>query len=253
MHIQSNAEETLFLSRLEDLVARSQRDFAPYTTMFLNEMQCAAAAQFLKWQADVSFFFGGGYEQAERKCCCIYPSFLEADAAWMPFRCITIQYPAMQTLTHRDFLGAILSCGIKRETIGDILIENGKCQLWALDTVASLIVQTLYKVGNVGVHCNDTEPFSVVPIKKRIAHHGTVASLRCDAIAAMATRQSREKIAKLIQQGNMERSGHTVSDPSEHMQEGDIFVIRGSGKFQLVSVSGLSKKGRMHILIEQYK
>ena len=29
--------------------------------------------------------------------------------------------------------------------------------------------------------------------------------------------------------------------------------IRGSGKFQLISVSEPSKKGRLHIFIEQYK
>jgi RNA-binding protein YlmH len=57
----------------------------------------------------------------------------------------------------------------------------------------------------------------------------------------------------MIQQGNMERIGHTVLLPSEHMQTGDIFVIRGSGKFQLISVSEPSKKGRLHVFIEQYK
>ena len=141
----------------------------------------------------------------------------------------------------------------KRETIGDILIEKGKAQLWATDAAAALLVQSLEKVGRGGVRCTDTEPFSIVPVRKRIEHHGTVSSLRCDAIAAVVTRQSREKAVRIIQQGYMERSGHTVLQPSEHMQTGDIFVIRGSGMFQLISVSEPSKKGRLHIFIEQYK
>jgi RNA-binding protein YlmH len=253
MGIRETESTSVFLSRLADLAARSQRDCAPYCTMFLDEMQCAAATEFLKWQADIAYFFWGGYEQADRKCCCLYPEFLEPDKTWVPCRCVTVHYSNLITLEHRDFLGAALNCGLKRETIGDILIEKGLAQLWATDTAAALLTQTLEKVGRSGVRCSDTEPFSIVPVKKRLAHHGTVSSLRCDAIAALVTRQSREKAVRMIQQGNMERIGHTVLLPSEHMQTGDIFVIRGSGKFQLISVSEPSKKGRLHVFIEQYK
>ncbi len=253
MNYRETETESVFLSRLEDLADRSRRDCTPYCTMFLDEMQCAAATAFLKRQADVAFFFWGGYEQAERKCCCLYPDFLEPDTTWVSCKCVTVHYSNLQTLEHRDFLGAALGCGLKRGTIGDILIENGMAQLWATNATAALLVQSLEKVGHSSVRCTDTEPFSIVPVKKRLAHHGTVASLRCDAIAALVTRQSREKTVRMIQQGNMERSGHTVLHPSEHMQTGDIFVIRGSGKFQLISVSEPSKKGRLHVFIEQYK
>ena len=253
MNRRETESESVFFSRLQDLADRCRRDCAPDCTMFLDEMQCAAADAFLQRQAELAYQFWGGYEQAERKCCCLYPDFLEFDPAWVGCRCVTIRYSNLQTLEHRDFLGAALGCGLKRETIGDILIEKGKAQLWATDAAAALLVQSLEMVGRGGVRCTDTEPFSIVPVRKRIEHHGTVSSLRCDAIAAVVTRQSREKAVRIIQQGYMERSGHTVLQPSEHMQTGDIFVIRGSGKFQLISVSEPSKKGRLHIFIEQYK
>ena len=137
--------ESVFFSRLQDLADRCRRDCAPDCPMFLDEMQCAAADAFLQRQAELAYQFWGGYEQAERKCCCLYPDFLEFDPAWVGCRCVTIRYSNLQTLEHRDFLGAALGCGLKRETIGDILIEKGKAQLWATDAAAALLVQSKCK------------------------------------------------------------------------------------------------------------
>ena len=160
MNRRETESESVFFSRLQDLADRCRRDCAPDCTMFLDEMQCAAADAFLQRQAELAYQFWGGYEQAERKCCCLYPDFLEFDPAWVGCRCVTIRYSNLQTLEHRDFLGAALGCGLKRETIGDILIEKGKAQLWATDAAAALLVQSLEKVGRGGVRCTDTEPFS---------------------------------------------------------------------------------------------
>lgn len=126
MNRRETESESVFFSRLQDLADRCRRDCAPDCTMFLDEMQCAAADAFLQRQAELAYQFWGGYEQAERKCCCLYPDFLEFDPAWVGCRCVTIRYSNLQTLEHRDFLGAALGCGLKRETIGDILIEKGK-------------------------------------------------------------------------------------------------------------------------------
>ena len=106
--------ESVFFSRLQDLADRCRQDCAPDCTMFLDEMQCAAADAFLQRQAELAYQFWGGYEQAERKCCCLYPDFLEFDPAWVGCRCVTIRYSNLQTLEHRDFLGAALGCGLKR-------------------------------------------------------------------------------------------------------------------------------------------
>ena len=108
MNRRETESETVFFSRLQDLADRCRRDCAPDCTMFLDEMQCAAADAFLQRQAELAYQFWGGYEQAERKCCCLYPDFLEFDPAWVGCRCVTIRYSNLQTLEHRDFLGAAL-------------------------------------------------------------------------------------------------------------------------------------------------
>ena len=44
----------------------------------------------------------------------------------IPVACAQISYPGQYRLSHRDFLGAILALGLERETLGDILVEEGR-------------------------------------------------------------------------------------------------------------------------------
>ena len=66
MNRRETESESVFFSRLQDLADRCRRDCAPDCTMFLDEMQCAAADAFLQRQAELAYQFWGGYEQAER-------------------------------------------------------------------------------------------------------------------------------------------------------------------------------------------
>lgn len=43
-----------------------------------------------------------------------------------PYRVITAEFPRQYSLTHRDFLGALMNLGLRREAIGDILVEEGR-------------------------------------------------------------------------------------------------------------------------------
>ena len=82
---------------------------------------------------------------------------------------------------------------------------------------------------------------------------GTIASLRADAVAALATRLSREKAVQLIRQGRLTYRHATIDTSSAVMQVGDVFSIRGYGKFRIAAVDGISRKGRYHITIQKYQ
>ena len=54
MNRRETESESVFFSRLQDLADRCRRDCAPDCTMFLDEMQCAAADAFLQRQAELA-------------------------------------------------------------------------------------------------------------------------------------------------------------------------------------------------------
>ena len=191
MNRRETESESVFFSRLQDLADRCRRDCAPDCTMFLDEMQCAAADAFLQRQAELAYQFWGGYEQAERKCCCLYPDFLEFDPAWVGCRCVTIRYSNLQTLEHRDFLGAALGCGLKRETIGDILIEKGKAQLWATDAAAALLVFGKGRAWRRSLHGYRTVFHCSRPETDRTPWNGVFSSVRCNCGSGYQTKPGK--------------------------------------------------------------
>lgn len=238
-------------AHLDDLIMRSSRDSSPYFSHFLDERQVYLAEKQLGGRADCGVMLWGGYESAQRKICCVCPEWMKPESSMAPVVCLTFRYRETDSLTHRDFLGAFMSCGIKRETIGDIITGCGITQAFASDTVAPLL-RELTKIGRCGVKVTDSEPFMMEPEQNFREISGTVSSLRIDSVAALGIRESREKTVRLLQQGKIEVNYCEAVSASMPVCEGDIFTVRGYGKFRLKTVTGLSRKGRLHILIEQY-
>ncbi|MBQ8515383.1 MAG: RNA-binding protein [Ruminococcus sp.] len=248
--MESQADRVL-QAHLYDLIERSSRDCTMYCTRFLDERQVFLAQQWLSSRADCQVRLWGGYDGAQRKICCVYPEWMQLENEDLPLVCLTFQYRESDGLTHRDFLGAFMSCGIQRETVGDIVTGTGRTQAFVTEAVVPLL-RDLTKIGRCGVKVSDSQPFDMPLVQNFREISGTVASMRIDAVAALAIHESREKTVRLLQQGRIEVNYSEVTSSSLPVDEGDILVVRGCGKFRIKSVTGLSKKGRLHILIEQY-
>lgn len=251
MSCMVSSDDYVFIAHLEDLAERAVRSCTGCYTRFLDERQVFAANKAFSGRSDINVRFWGGYKEAQRKLCCIYPDWMEFDENNVPIVCLTYNYGNMVRLTHRDFLGAFMSCGIQRETIGDIIVGDRKTQAFVTETVVPILIQ-LTKIGSCGVKATDVKSFDM-PLQQNFREiSGTVQSLRIDSVAALAIKESREKAVKILKQRRIEINYEEVTSSSLLIEEGDIFVVRGYGKFRLKMVTGLSKKGRLHILIEQY-
>ncbi|MDE7290085.1 MAG: hypothetical protein K2N71_11390 [Oscillospiraceae bacterium] len=68
----------------------------------------------------------------------------------------------------------------------------------------------------------------------------------------MAAGISREKSAMLIKGGSVSVMYSVETAASCQLSEGDIFSVRGHGKFVLYSVNGRTKKDRFHITVKKY-
>ena len=63
---------------------------------------------------------------------------------------------------------------------------------------------------------------------------------------------SREKAAALIRSDRVEINHFTAASVSQELKEGDILSVRGSGRYILSGIDGLTKKGRIHINLRKY-
>lgn len=246
--------DKLFTARLEDMYTACRRGRAYTFSSFLDEAQCAAAERYCTASGgDLCMKLWGGYEGARRKMLCIYEEYAEGYIMQdYPMKCLTFTWRREYPLTHRDFLGSLMAMRIKREVLGDIVIGEGKAQLFVTDTAARLILTSVTKIGRVGVSVTDAEPFSLEVKQEFEEISSTVASLRLDCIVSAAARQSREHAARLIRSEKVSVNHFHVTSVSHEVSEGDTLSVRGCGRFVLSSVNGMTKKGRIHIILRKY-
>lgn len=251
---KNKSSETLLRmeSHWKDLAFRCDRDQRPYFSNFVLQEDIDSAEK-IAASVGVTCIAWGGTEGASRVMLCFAPESFPVETERFPLRCLTFAYRSGQKPEHRDFLGAIMACNLERETIGDILIDDRMAQIFVCTQVSAVILQEIQQIGRIGVHITDDEPVRLSAQTAFCPINGTIASLRADAIIAFVTHLSREKATQLIRQGNLVCHYTTIETPSAKMQVGDVFSIRGFGKFRLDTVDGLTRKGRYHITIQKYQ
>ena len=235
----SNGEERLLLARVLDKLEQAHKRSIPGWTFFLSPGDRAVVEPMLAAWGHPPHAFFGGYEGAERTVCGFAPDWMEPDELFSgedsPVCALRIFFHESAKLGHRDFLGAILGLGQTREKLGDLLVQKDHCDLLVLRETAPI------ELSDLEVRPPEVKVFRV-----------TVATLRLDAVAASGFSTSRSKTADWIAGGRITLNHREVTKPDRAVAQGDTVACKGLGKFILKEVSGLSKKGRVMLVIERY-
>ena len=242
-------ETELFKARTEDTAALCVKSSKPKYLGFLSAAEAVLAERLLK-NAPCRSVFYGGFKGAERVMLGCFPDWMDNDA--FPISALTFKYRVSDTLSHRDFLGALMSLGIKRETVGDILTEQGRAVAFVTDDIRDYIKSQLTKIGRVGVKvCDGFEP--PLPTADRLAEFSdTAASDRIDCVISALCGFSRSGATQALSEGIVTVNSVTVIKPTKSVLAGDIISVRGKGRFVIDSLDGRTKKNRIVINYKKY-
>ncbi|MBQ7092162.1 MAG: hypothetical protein IJN83_05875 [Clostridia bacterium] len=247
----ADAERQQLINRFEELADRADRQGFWTDTEFLTLAQQDILCTL---RLAVPHALYGGYPGGERKiaafgseelCGCPYPS---------PIVCVKIA-PASQKfadqLTHRDFLGALMGLGVRREVMGDILISDNTGYLFCLGAIAPYIMDSLAEVKRTTVRCSLSEPPTALmeppPISSVV-----IASERLDAIISAVYQLSRSGGKELIQQGRVFINSRLVQSASAALSPGALISVRGKGRFIYEGIERETKKGRLRVRVRIY-
>lgn len=246
------AEDALLKARLSDAVDLCDRRSCPRFVGFLDERQRAVAEAFLRPYTAVSICFFGGHPEAERTIAGIFPPFLPAEEDAFPLAAVGFTYRREASLSHRDFLGALLSCGIKRDKIGDILCTEGLTVAFLDADITPFVVEQLEQVGHEGVH--SLYPYSgELPAAHTFREmRDTIASPRLDAVVKTAAGCSREEAARRIAAGLVSLNHTPCLSASATVREGDVLSLRGVGRFRVETIGPPTRKGRLFLTLQKY-
>ena len=169
-------------------------------TEFLNPFEVKNAIDILNSESDLKYKVDGGYENAERQLIYIFPYYIEEDDVESDLRVIQIEGNfKFKAISHRDYLGALLNLGIKREKIGDILIHDNFCQVVVSEDICDFIIINLDKVSRNKVKVKEITVKDIVQSEHNFKEISfTVSSLRVDSIISGVYSLSRNDSVKLI-------------------------------------------------------
>lgn len=248
-------EDRLTLAKVLDRAEQAENRNIPTSTDFLSPQQRAQALDLLRLAGipETSYVLQGGYEGAERQIILFLPDWLEAENAESPIRCLRAAFREDEKLTHRDFLGSLMGMGVVREKIGDILVAPDSADLLVLEGVADFLLQSWDSAGRAKLSVSAIEPENLhIPAVQRKEVRDTVSSLRLDAVASSGFRLARGKAAALIESGRVQLNWRECVKPDKLLEAGDVVSARGFGKFELAEVGGLTRKGRISIVLQVY-
>lgn len=252
--MHTNLDENMLRARTRDLAEQCDRKNRTVTTGFLTpaEMTVVNAAA---GRSGVSFKISGGYEAAERRILLFQPDYLDgAEPDWDDYLKVLRITSARDGLDHRDYLGAILALGMRRDQIGDILVEEKSARVILLPAISEYLLLNMEKAGSARVTVkSETLAELTVPDAQLITVSGNVSSLRLDNIAAEGFNMQRSEIAERIRSGQVSLNFVPETRPDHVLKPGDMISLRGYGRVNFVSIDGRSRKDRFFITLEKTK
>ncbi|HEY9851085.1 MAG TPA: photosystem II S4 domain protein [Leptolyngbyaceae cyanobacterium] len=241
-------------ARVIDLAEQAIKTWEVVLTDFLSPPELAEIQQMFGRLTEVHLLAWGGYPQAERQRIAIARSELPLDSSQVEIVPLEIAGNFLfDPATHRDFLGAMLGCGIIREKTGDIIVlgERG-AQTLVVPEMVEYLEQHLTQVRSVPVKTQRIELGELKikePKKKELT---TVeASLRLDAIASAGFGMSRSKMVELINSGDVRVNWKDINSASHLVKTGDLIAISGKGRLQVGEVA-VTKKERYRVQLTRY-
>jgi len=254
----SDSEGKLLLAQvLDKLKIMEERNILSYTK-FLNEQQRSTVEKLIAGCGHPRHAFIPAYESAVRTVLVFLPDYMEPSRLYQeeisPISVIRATYSTTAKQPgHRDFLGSLMGLGIKRETIGDILVGKNSCDIVIMKEILPFLLTNFESAGRVKLSVS-VIPYDeiIIPDLKYKLIKDTVASLRLDSIVASSFSLSREKAVSAIKAGIVSLQHQECTKADKTVAEGDIISVRGFGKIELLEIGNKSRKGRIFISIKRY-
>ena len=247
-------EALFFRKRMRELCDSCfQRDI-PVHSRFLNAEEQAVLQSMHLGGGGVQVVLTGGFEDAERRIACFLPEYLSEPPEDL-LCCLRISPAApkfAESLSHRDYLGALMNLGMEREMLGDLAVDPEGAWLVMLPELADTVLEGLSQVRRTAVRVRREELSSLRQVRRTETDSVNTASLRVDALLSAVFGVSRGTAKELVQAGKVFLNSAELTDSSRLLKEGEILSVRGKGRFRFLGESRSTRKGRMFVDIERF-
>lgn len=244
-------EEDILAARLIEIAESVEKNKKYKASFFLSPSEFQIAEVICNASEDLSVVAYGGFENAERN----KAVFVHRDFKYqivMDFVALEINWDKRYySIAHKDLLGAILAI-CKREFVGDIVLVETGAQVVVEEKMVEFLLQNLTKVGaaEVSIKKIAVEDLQVKEQKTKVIT-ATVANLRLDAVAAAGYSTSRTQMNEGIKLQQVKLNHKPAKGAAQEVKVGDTISYRGRGRVEVVEIKGITKKGRISIVLHR--
>lgn len=278
-------ENNLFLKTVQEKYERFCDYYMNMHSDFLSIEHQSLLSGFLRTHMKEGVYLFGGYGDAERQQVVFLPDYsgvpekVNALAAFAnekeknsaiaqilleyfaenpddcPICLLEVSIPPAEhrTLGHRDYLGALIGEGIRREKIGDIIVAPKGAQIIVAAELGDYLAENFRHAGSVSINVKKASVFTLNSLKSETKNlKFTLSSPRLDNITAGIFGISRKDATEAISRGKVFVNGREISKPDFTLKGGEKVVLRGKGKAIYNGISGESKKGKLYVNVDKY-
>lgn len=260
-------EDKILIAKYEDKVRQCSENSMITCTGFLDMRERSVIASRLLPQSEAKTVFYGVFDDAERNAAVMLPYYIDANDGESlrryfsenpddnPLAVIEVEKDRFsKPLSHRDYLGALMALGIKREITGDIIVSENGCRIAVLAHMAAFIAENLCKAGRGTLKARVVSPQAAASAEKPagVEDSFTVSSMRLDSVIKNAFNVSRTDACKAIESGVVFVNDSECLKADKKICGGDKIVFRRKGRIIVENCSGVSKKGRIIVVIKRF-
>ncbi|MDT2727301.1 YlmH family RNA-binding protein [Lactococcus formosensis] len=245
-------DEKQFIDRVLDWMDRVENNYSVVTTYFLNPRE-VEILESLANKRELQIFSTQDIAQTELTKIIIAPEFYQLDESDFDLALLEISYAKkFYQLKHSQILGSFLGqTGIRRSEIGDIVLNEGRAQVFVSKHLLEIFQNNIEKIGPAPVKFVEktleelikTEDNSVIKVI-------LVSSLRIDKIIASTFEISRNLAVNMLQLRKVKLNYLEIEKKDFPVEQGDLISVRGLGRIKVLKILGETKKGKQKIECE---
>lgn len=245
-------EDHEFIDRCIELSERVIERYSVEVTSFLNPHQVTILRN-VAASYPLQVFVSSDDRKMEYAKVIVAPDYYQLDPSDFDLSLLEITYSSkFHQLTHSQVLGTIVhQLGVDRKSFGDILMGDGRIQVFVEQRFALYFMNHVQKISRVPVKIKE------VPLSQQLileeesqSRDILVSSYRLDKVISAGFKLSRSQASQLVSSGLVKVNYATTSNVSYAVGLNDLVSVRRFGRLKIVSENGISKSGKYKITVE---
>ncbi len=242
-----SVEEKHLLNKVRKLKEKSSTSEVHHLSNFLNIREQELYNSVFK--NDPFFQLDGGYDEAEYKRA-IYSTNYDFD---FKIQILHATFDTTREITHRHVLGTIMSTGITRESVGDIVLNDNNIYVFVRETIANHLINDITSINKVNITFKKVKGIKIQNKDEICEKKIFVDSLRVDILLSKIYNINRSLTKELVKKEFVKVNQVLVNKPTKKVEVSSIVSVRKYGRFKIISESGTSKSGKKIVIINIFK